>query len=228
MTICPHCAASEPCAAQISIFKHLDRKSQEEISNLAVHRTIKKGERLFSPDENAGLYLIAEGRVKVYEITSSGKEYLLRILNAGDFVGEEVLFGNRTTCTFGEALTQVKFCLIGREEFLRLLIRYPSISLKLLEEFSHRMTELTRQTASNMNESAMSRLVKYLFNLSEAQESCSVTMPLSLRELSSYLNTTPETLSRRLAFLEKECLITRKGRKITILNKEKLHAVEEG
>lgn len=225
MITCPHCAAAEPCAAQISIFKHLDRKSQEEISNLAVHRTIKKGERLFSPDENAGLYLIAEGRVKVYELTASGKEYLLRILNAGEFVGEEVLFGNKRTRTFGEALSDVKFCLIGREEFLHLLTRYPSISLKLLEEFSHRMTELTQQAASNMNEPAMTRLAKYLWNLSEAQEKDSVTMPLSLRELSSYLNTTPETLSRRLSFLEKKHVITRKGRNITILDKEKLNGM---
>ena len=94
--------------------------------------------------------------------------------------------------TFGEALSQVKFCLIGREEFLHLLTRYPSISLKLLEEFSHRMAELKQQAVSNMNESAMARLVKYLLNLSEAQEKDSVTMPLSLRELSSYLNTTPD------------------------------------
>ena len=44
-----HCTA-QPCAAQISIFQHLDLQSLEEISNIAVHRKVRKGEILFSPD----------------------------------------------------------------------------------------------------------------------------------------------------------------------------------
>lgn len=224
---CPYCAAPKPCAAQIAIFRHLDRESQEEISNLAVHRTIKKGELLFSPEENAGLYLISRGRVKVYELTPSGKEYLLRVLNQGDFVGEEALFGEKETSTFGEALTEVKACFTRRQDFLKLLERYPSISLKLLEEFSHRMIVLAQQAAVNMNETALSRLVGYLLNLAEVQESIKITVPLSLRELSSYLNTTPETLSRRLAYLEKEKLLARKGRHIEILDRERLVTIRE-
>lgn len=82
------CCTAQPCAAQISIFQHLDLQSLEEISNIAVHRKVHKGEILFSPDEHHGLYLISEGRIKVYEITPSGREYLLQVLHKGDFVGD--------------------------------------------------------------------------------------------------------------------------------------------
>lgn len=225
MMNCPHCAAQRPCAAQISIFKHLDEKSLEEISNIAIHKTMKKGDILFSPNEIQGLYLIADGKVKVYELTPSGKEYLLRVLNTGDFVGEEALFSAEETYTFAEALTDIKVCFIRRDDFLNLLTRYPSISLKLLEEFNHRMAALAHQAAANMNESALSRLIRYMLTLSDAQGNDTIVIPLSLKELSSYLNTTPETLSRRLSLLEKQEMLARKGRKIILKDKEKLEEI---
>ena len=224
---CRYCAAQMPCAAQISIFQQLDLESQKEISNLAIHCTIKKGELLFSPNTNEGLYLISEGRVKVYELTASGKEYLLRVLNQGDFVGEEALFSAKETYTFAETLTEVQACFIRRKDFLELLQRHPSISLKLLEEFNHRMAEMAHQAAANMNESVLSRLIQYLLNLSQVQESDTIKMPLSLKELSAYLNTTPETLSRRLSMLEQKQVLIKNGKKVQLLDKVKLKEMSE-
>lgn len=221
MLNCPCCGAAEPCAAQIAIFQQLDRVSLEEISRIAVHRTVEKGEVLFTPGENHGLYLISEGRIKVYEITPSGKEYLLRVLQKGDFVGEEALFAAEETYTYGEALSDGRVCFIDREEFLDLLIKHPSISLKLLEEFSRRMRRSAHQTATNA-EPVSARLAEYLFNLSAAQESDRIEIPLQLKELSSYLNTTSEPLSRRLGELERKQLIRRERRTVTLLQKQKL------
>lgn len=221
MMSCCCCGSAEPCAAQISIFKHLDSASLEEISNIAIHRTIKKGEMLFTPNDNHGLYLISKGRIKVYEITPSGKEYLLRVLYQGDFVGEEALFSTEETYTYGEALSDVRVCIIDRKDFLELLTKHPSISLKLLEEFSRRMRQSAHQTATNA-EPVRARLAEYLLNLSAAQDSDTIKIPLQLKELSSYLNTTPETISRSLRELEQQEIIRRERRTITILQKEKL------
>lgn len=169
MMSCCCCGSAEPCAAQISIFKHLDSASLEEISNIAIHRTIKKEE----------------------------------------------------TYTYGEALSDVRVCIIDRKDFLELLTKHPSISLKLLEEFSRRMRQSAHQTATNA-EPVRARLAEYLLNLSAAQDSDTIKIPLQLKELSSYLNTTPETISRGLRELEQQEIIRRERRTITILQKEKL------
>lgn len=221
MLSCCCCDSTEPCAAQISIFRHLDHDSLEEISRLAIHRTIKKGELLFSPNEHRGLYLISEGRVKVYELTPSGREYLLRVLHKGDFVGEESLFHTEETYTYGEALSDGKLCFIDRQDFLDLLTRHPSISLKLLEEFSQRMAKAAHQTATN-TEPVLSRLAEYLLNLASAQDGNEFEIPLQLKELSSYLGTTPETISRKLRELEQKKLIRRDRRNIVLLDRERM------
>ena len=218
MSRCSHCHEETPCAAQITIFQHLDKESLRKISALATHRTYSKGEILFTPENHDGLYLISEGKVKVYEISASGKEQLHRVLGKGDFTGEDALFGNSESFTFGEAITDVSACFICREDFMNLLMCYPSISLKLLEEFNRRVRLADHQITTNTAETALDRLKTYLLELSKAQDSTTVQVSMSMKELAAFLSTTPETLSRRMKMLEEQGYLKRAGRQITLLN----------
>lgn len=218
MSHCCHCYEGTPCAAQIAILQHLDEESLRKISALATHRTYSKGDILFSPENHGGLFLISEGKVKVYEISASGKEQLHRVLSEGDFTGEDALFGNSEGFTFGEAITDVSVCFICREDFMNLLMRYPSISLKLLEEFNRRMRLTDHQITMNTVETPLDRLKTYLRELSKAQDSSTVQLSMSMKELAAFLSTAPETLSRRMKMLEEQGYLKRNGRQITLLN----------
>ena len=219
---CCHCEAQEPCAGKIGIFRHLDRESQQKISDLAIHRQVKKGEILCAPGQSQGVYLISRGRVKIYELSPSGKEKLLRVLKEGDFLGEEALFGREETYTFAEALTDLQVCHIPREDFLKLLMSYPSISIKLLEELNHRLVGLSHRSLSEHPGSVLSRLAGYLLELAAAQDSLDLTLPMQMKELAGFLSTTPETLSRKMSALEKQGIVSKKGSRLTILNREAL------
>lgn len=222
MSICPHCGEAQPCAAKIEIFRQLSREEQQRVSGIARHMEVRRGTLLLTPENTPGLFLISSGKVKVYSLTPSGKETLLRVLGEGDFVGEEALFGDGQTENFAEALTDARVCLIRRDDFLPLLMAYPSISLKLLEELNRRLVALSRQAASETAGSVKNRLVCYLLELSDAQQSSEITLPLSRKELAAFLDTTPETLSRRLTALVEDGLLSRHGRTLTILDREKL------
>lgn len=227
MSTCPHCGGEQPCAAKIEIFRQLNLEEQQRVSGIARHMEVRRGTLLSSPDDNPGLFLISKGKVKVYSLTPSGKETLLRVLGQGDFVGEEALFGDGQATSFIETLTDARVCLIRRDDFLPLLLAYPSISLKLLEELSRRLTALSRQAASEKAGSVSGRLVGYLLELSDAQQTNEITLPLSRKELAEFLDTTPETLSRRLTSLVEEGLLARRGRALTILDRKKLGALIE-
>ena len=62
------------------------------------------------------------------------------------------------------------------------------------------------------------RVVTYLKQLMVDQQSSKVKLPLKLKDLSSYLGTTPETLSRTLAQLEADSKLTRHLRTIQIIH----------
>ena len=141
-------------------------------------------------------------------------------------MGEEALFSSAETYAFSEALTPLQVCHIPRGDFLKLLMDYPSISLKLLEEFNRRMVRVSHQAASDGAGSVLMRLSNYLLELSAAQDSLTVTLPLSMKELAAFLDTTPETLSRRICYLEKEGILTKKGWVVTIARAEALAGIK--
>ena len=54
-----------------------------------------------------------------------------------------------------------------------------------------------------------------------------LTLPMKMKDLASYLGTTPETLSRKLHNLEDKEIISRKGRKLRILSPSGLNELAE-
>lgn len=51
----------------------------------------------------------------------------------------------------------------------------------------------------------------------QAQHSREFTLPMKLKDLATYLGTTPETISRKIQVLERQGLIRHSVRKIQIL-----------
>ena len=58
----------------------------EEISKVTRSVSYKKKEIIYSAGEKSdSLYIVASGKVRIYRLSESGKEQLVRILKAGDF-----------------------------------------------------------------------------------------------------------------------------------------------
>lgn len=223
---CHHHHHSKDCVALVPIFNHLEQEQLEEIMQLAKSKTFKKGEMMYHAGEDSdSLYIVHVGRVKIYRLSEAGKEQLVRILLPGDFTGELALFQEVIHESFAEALVDSEICTIQREDLQRLLLKYPTISLKILTEFSNRLDLSERQTTWLATEKVEVRIARYLVESMEQNKSTDNAFDLSMskKDLASYLGTTPETLSRRLAEFEEAGYIKQKGqRHIKILNADDL------
>ncbi|WP_459128445.1 Crp/Fnr family transcriptional regulator [Latilactobacillus curvatus] len=210
------------CAEIVPIFSHLDRDSLVKISAVTHHERVKKGTLVMSPMDQKRLVILAKGSIKVYQLSTAGKEQLLRMMEPGDFEGEKLLFKTEDEPLYGEVLQDSTICTLSRSAFQQLLLAYPEISLKLLEATTDKMTRLEKQANLINIESVESRIVTYLLDLAKASGETEVMIPMKLKELATYIGTTPETLSRKLKQLERLALIERNGRKIAILDYENL------
>lgn len=204
------------CAEIVPIFNHLDRDSLIKISAITQYRQYHKGELIFAPHLKPKLLILARGQIKEYQLSATGKEQLLRVYEAGSVLGENALLESGPSENFAEALTDIEVCLISGEEFRALLLEYPLISLKLLEEYNRRLRQSDEQTLRIATSSAAARLASYLLDLAKAEDSATVTLPFSMRELAKFLAIAPETLSRRLRSFTEEGFITRKAKTIKI------------
>lgn len=105
-------------------------------------------------------------------------------------------------------------------------MKYPRISIKILEEFSRRLKKTEKQLSSLTSEDTEQRIAAYMIELIDEHRSETITFPMPKKDLASYLGTTPETVSRKLADLQEQGIIDQIGqRKIKILDKQALKSI---
>lgn len=218
------------CVRKVPIFNHLNSTEMMEILKRTRQMTFEKDEMIYRKGEPLNyLYIVHRGKVKVFQIFESGKEQLLHILGTGDFMGELALFRNKMIDNYAIAMDHTEICAIHRDDFQDILQKHPTISLKILGEFSERLEKMEDLVGQLSVQDVESRIAHYLMNLFEKEQKIELTLPMSKGDLASFLGTTQETLSRRLSNFQMNGWIHQKGhRKITLLNVEALGEVARG
>lgn len=195
------------CVSLVPIFNHLEDEQLDEIMKTTRSVTYKKNELIYhAGDESDSLYIINKGRVRIYRLSDSGKEQLVRMLNPGEFTGEMALFSESTHESYAEAIVDTKICMIKRSDLQEFLLKYPSIALKVIAEFSSRLEASEKQTTRFSTEKVETRIALYLAESLDDEElgAAEFTLPMSKKDLASYLGTTPETISRKFNDLEEK------------------------
>lgn len=224
------------CVSKVPIFNQLTNEELREISKLTFQRKFRKKEIILRAEERPDhLYIIHKGGVKIYRLTAAGKEQLVRVLKAGDFMGELSLFTREESPSFAETLEETEICMISRRDMHDLVVKYPSISLKILEEISTRLNQ-TEMLLEEVNvEDVERRVASYLVKLVQSRTSHpsadmkKIVLPLSKQDLASLIGMSRETLSRKLSLFQQRGWIRQSGqRTITILNYKSLEKTAGG
>ena len=202
------------CISMVPIFNHLDEHQMDEIMQTIRHLKYKKDEIIYMPGEESDtLYIVRSGRVKLYRLSTSGKEQVLSFLNPGEFTGELSLFREGSYERYAEAIIDTELCTIKRSDLQEFLLKYPTISLKILSEFSNRIEVSEKQQTRYATEKVETRIALFIAESLEDENATTFELPMSKKDLASYLGTTPETISRKLNELEEARLIKRVSNK---------------
>lgn len=213
------------CSEIVPLFNGLDHEDLVKISSITRHQSVNKNELLFSPDNADQLLILASGSIKIYQLNKNGKEQLLRIMQPGDFEGEKILYGLKNDNLYASTLDKANICLLRKNEFDDLLMKYPEISQHLLSNFAEKLFKMEKQVNLLNSDSVEMQIANYLLDLQIDQSNNQVKIPMKMKELATYLGTTPETISRKFKSLENQNLITKKGNLITILNQDELENI---
>lgn len=195
------------CVRRVPIFADLSEDDQRRIAETAVTRSYQPHEQVYGAGDRTGLHIVHRGRVKVYRVTEGGSEQLVRLLFPGDFLGEAALLADSASDDFAVATQPSEVCSVPRAGMRRLLVDRPSVALQMLQTLSRRLGAAEEMLAAVTGRSVGERLAQQLLHLSDEAASPSFRLPTSKKDLASYLGTTPETLSRRLASLQRAGVI---------------------
>lgn len=211
---------AEACVRLVPIFENLPDDAVAQVASLVRDKDFAAGEYLFTAGDAAStLFIIANGQVKVSQDTVSGREQMLRLLTAGDFDGEAVLFTQGEYNTTGLALTDVQACTITRRDFQALLQATPELALNVLNALGQRVVQLEAQATAASTSSVGERLANYLVETAATLGRNDFDLPLRKKDLAAYLGTSPETVSRRLRSFEDNGFIKQSGRShVTVID----------
>jgi CRP-like cAMP-binding protein len=175
----------------------------------------KAGEDIIDRDsENRDVYLVVEGRVRIVNFSSTGREIAYANTAAGGYFGElAAIDGNRRSA----AVVAVEDCLLAALSpgvFLKLLVKHPSVSMKVLQ----RLTNIVRTSNDRIMDlstlKAVERVCRELLRLTKPDAAVAelrVIRPmLSHNEIASRASTTRETVARVIGQLSTRGIVERK------------------
>lgn len=216
--------------ARIPLFEGLPEEQINEIANIIVDQEFGKGQTIFSEgDEGTGFHVVVSGRVKVFKLSSEGKEQILHIFGPGEPFGEVPVFSGQSFPAHAEALENARIFFMDRKEFIQLIQREPSLALNMLAILSKRLRRFTQLVEDLSLKEVPGRLAAYLSYLSNRQKGTDEPeLDISRGQLASILGTIPETLSRILGKMSQQGIIEVQGRQIRIVDREALDELATG
>ena len=215
--------------SSIPLFNGLPEDQIVAIKKIAVEKQINKGEIIVSEgDEGEGFFVIAEGRVKVFKVSTEGKEQILHIFGPGQPFGEVPVFTGQRFPANAQAIDKARVLFFPRVSIVNLISANPSLALNMLAVMSKKLRQFAVQIENLSLKEMPARLASYLISLADEQNKDDlVTLKISKGQLASILGTIPETLSRVFAKLSGQNLIKVEGRKITLLDRRGLEDLAE-
>lgn len=209
---------------QTFLFGSFGEKELEVILPALSVKKVKKGEQIFIEGMDAtAFFIVVKGKVKIYKLSSDGKEHILHIHGPGDPVAEAAIFDSMVYPAFSAALEDSTLIRVSREVFVDLVKKHPEMALKMMSGYSSRLRQFVSKIEELTLKDIKSRLSRYLLENSTIENGRTVCyITISKKELSSLLGTIPETLSRALTFLKKKKLIVEQDNAVIIPDPEKL------
>lgn len=211
------------------LFGGLPEEHMAEIEKISVDKHFNKGEIIFfDGDEGIGFYLVVEGVVNVYKLSSEGKEQILHIVNAGETIGAVPVFSGRSYPANARAISKSHLLFFPRGKFVQLITEKPALTMNILALLSMRLREFTIQIENLSLKEIPGRLAAYLLYLSQEQDNKDVIkLNISKVQLANLLGTGPESLSRTLGNMKSRKLVKEDGSNIRLINRSMLEELAE-
>lgn len=215
----------------------LDRDEMNRLDDIVQRKApLQKNQILFSAgDTFSSLYAIRAGVVKVFSFSDCGKEIIHGFYLPGDVVGIDALSSKRHLFS-AAALDATSICTLPFDELCELSLKIPHLNIQVLNMMSKEVLEGRLHSELLTKKNAVQRITQFIWTMADRYRSrgyhyLEFRLSILHRDVATYLGLTPETVSRVLAKLHKESVVTWKKREVTIHDEaalRKLAGVVEG
>jgi CRP-like cAMP-binding protein len=193
--------------------------------------TFRPGAQIFAQgSDHEGIYIIDEGRVRVFYTAPSGREITLAYWSPGHFIGGPEICGGGIHMWSGEAVEDCRITLLPSAAVRSLIAEMPSFALSLIEGLVAKGKCYSSMAQMLGTRSVIERLAQYLLNLGQLYgrpDGTAVTIQRKVthEEIAAMVGSTRQWVSMMLNRFKKAGILSASGRYIRIERREKLEDV---
>ena len=212
----------------VPLFSSLKDEELDAILNHSSKVNYPKNKIIFLEDEEGNeLYMILKGSVKVVRISESGEEITLAVLQKGDFFGEMSLLDGKPRSATVVSDEDSVLILFNKNNFEKVIEKYPRIALKLLKELTLRLRKADDLIGNLAFLNVSGRIAGILLQLAEehgqkTQDGVIVISRPTHQAIANMVGASRETVTRVLKRFEEKQYIMMSGKDITIFDKENI------
>jgi CRP-like cAMP-binding protein len=209
-----------------------ERLTDEQLARLELRARVRRFPRkspVYLPSDAAdGVFLLAEGRIKLCSTTPEGKQAILAFIEPGEVFGEISLLGEGAEREeMAEAVAPSTVIFLPGDELEQLMSDSSQLSLSVTKLVSWRRRRIERRLKTLLFRSNRERLIHLLLELSEQYgkpdpNGILLDIRLSHHDLASVIGTTRETVTILLGELQLEGFLKVARQRIVIRKLEPL------
>ena len=215
----------------------LEPLGEEELRDLArrcpdMH--LDAGQNFYRPEQHdAGLFLIKEGRVRVYATTPSGKETTLELLGSGTVFWARRLEALQAHAAHAQALGPTAVAFMGRDDLDRFVLGNPEVGLRMMDLLAERLGSTSERLAEVANKEVVPRLAGQILRLVESEgvvdRRGGYVLPSAYthEELGAMIGAGRVAVTRALGSLQEEGAVELRQRIIHVRDREALRRIAD-
>jgi len=194
----------------------------EHLQDLAGHLELRYHSKntvvINEGDETSSLYIILEGRVKVYLNDEAGKEIILNIEEPGEYFGEVSLIDEGPRSASVKTLEDSCFAILKKQDLIKFLTENPLIALPILQGLTGRLRTLTENVRSLALLDVYGRVTRQLTDLASkrADGYWAIEERLTNSDLANRVGASAKMVSRIMRDLKRGGYIRIESQRIVI------------
>ena len=215
-------------------FSSLKALGKDELLQMADCKTsyvIKKGDPIFEEGESVnGIFCIKDGVCKLSKLSANGKDQIVKLVKPGELLGQRSLISDEPANLSAVALEDMEVCFIPKTEIMGFFNHNNQFSMNVMKTICGDLKEADDHMVSLAQKNVKERLAETLLYLEDTfgkNQDGSLHIQLSREELAGMIGTATESCIRLLSELKKSGVIDLIGKKISILDRNKLKRMAE-
>jgi len=201
------------------------------MSNFSL-QNYKKNETIYCEGEApTHLMCLLTGKVKIYKDGVGGRSQIIRMIKPVEYFGYRAYFAKEDYVTAASAVEPSIICLIPMNAVVTLVNQNSELAMFFIRQLSIDLGIADERTVNLTQKHIRGRLAESLLFLKESygleEDESTLSIYLSREDLANLSNMTTSNAIRTLSNFATERIITIDGRKIKIIDEDKLRKISK-